>query len=56
MTVQAAISACSMLALAKAQAERYALPQNVLVHVPVDMRKQVWQTFIHQFDKGLGWN
>ena len=43
MTVQAAVSAASMLAMAKAQEGFYPLSpsQNILVQAPVDMRQQV---------------
>lgn len=40
MTVQAAISAASMLAMAKAQARNHPLPQNILMQAPVNMRSQ----------------
>ena len=41
MTVQAAVSAASMLAMAKLQAGLSPLPANMLVQAPINMRKQV---------------
>ena len=41
VTVQAAFSAASMLAMAKAQARNYPLPQNILMQTHVNMRSQV---------------
>ena len=41
VTVQAAVSAASMLAMAKMQAGLFPLPANMLVQAPINMRKQV---------------
>lgn len=41
MTVQAVVSAASMLAIAKVQATPHPLPQKILAQAPINMRKQV---------------
>lgn len=57
VTVQAAVSAASMLAMARAQAESHPLPQNILVQAPINMRKQVsicgWPVILFNLDSGL---
>lgn len=52
VTVQAAVSAASMLTMAKMQAGLSPLPANMLVQVPINMRKQVstasmWSTLLN---------
>lgn len=46
VTVQAAISAASMLAMARAQARNHPLPQNILTQAPINMRSQAGSFFL----------
>ena len=46
VTVQAAISAASMLTMARAQARNHPLPQNILMQAPIDMRSQARSFFL----------
>ncbi len=48
MTVGAAFSVASMLAMARAQARSYPLPQNMLMQTHINMRSQVQQLHMCQ--------
>ena len=50
VTVQAAVSAASMLAMARAQARNHPLPQNMLMQAPINMRSQASTLNPHDAD------